>query len=241
MIHIPSQASGGGLRLFLDSAVPADWARFLPLGAFHGVTTNPLLLERAGQPCTLANLACLAATAAAAGVHEIQMQVWGDSPAQMTAIGRQLAALARPGLAVIVKVPATPAGFGVAACLRNEAVPVTMTAVHTEGQVLMAAGLGAAYAAPYLGRLNDAGQPGDQLVRSMATLLRSAPGGTRLLVASLREARQVVELAGAGLDTFTFGAAVAADLLDSDLTVRAAAKFQAAAETMGGGPDSAAV
>jgi len=44
-----------GMQLYLDSADPADWARFLPLGVFRGVTTNPVLLERAGQACTIEN------------------------------------------------------------------------------------------------------------------------------------------------------------------------------------------
>ena len=47
------------LRLFLDSADPDQWERWLPLGVFHGVTTNPFLLERVGQRCTPANLAAL--------------------------------------------------------------------------------------------------------------------------------------------------------------------------------------
>ena len=47
------------LRLFLDSADPADWRQWLPTGLFHGVTTNPTLLKRAGQPCDLASLRAL--------------------------------------------------------------------------------------------------------------------------------------------------------------------------------------
>jgi transaldolase len=196
------------------------------------VTTNPLLLERAGQACTLDNLGLIAAQVSALGAREVQMQVWGRSTDQMTATGRQLAALATQRLAVTVKVPATETGFEVAQRLRAEAIPVTMTAVYTVGQVLLAAGLGAAYAAPYLGRLNDAGQPGHQMILDMAEILRRVPHGPRLLVASLREARQVVELARNGLDTFTFGAPVAAALLASDLTAQAAAAFQTAAENM---------
>ena len=110
---------------------------------------------------------------------------------------------------------------------------VTMTAVYTTGQVLCAAGLGADYAAPYVGRLEDAGQDGPATVVAMQETLKSTASGTRLLTASLRSAARVTELAAAGLDTFTFGPAVAEELITSELTTRAAADFRRAALTMG--------
>jgi transaldolase len=223
-----------GLRLFLDSAAPDDWARFLPMGVFYGVTTNPLLLQRAGQACTLQNLEKLAQNVAELGAREIQMQVWGETPAEMIHSGTQLALLSGLGLDVVIKVPATEQGFNVARHLAEAGTRITMTAVYTPGQVLLAAGFGAAYAAPYLGRLQDAGHPAQDIVRAMNRILTTTAGATRLLVASLRQAEQVIDLAGRGLDTFTFGAPVAAELFASDLTDQAAAQFQAAARAMGG-------
>ena len=131
-----------GLRMFLDSADPADWDRFLPLGFFHGVTTNPLLLERAKQTCSLANLRDLAGSARDLGAHEIQMQTWGLSPEEMAGTGEELAALAEPGFRAVVKIPATASGFQAARSLVNNGHPVTLTAVYTPGQVMAAAGLG---------------------------------------------------------------------------------------------------
>ena len=223
-----------GPLLFLDSAHPADWSRFLPLGIFRGVTTNPLLLERAGQPCTLDNLGFLADQAYSLGAKEIHLQVWGATINEMTSRGRELAALARDGLAVAVKVPATEMGFEVAGKLMESDCRVTMTAVYGVGQVLAAAGLGAVYAAPYFGRLIDAGRDGVATVVTMQKLLRGTGANTRLLVASLRTADQVAELAGLGLDTFTLGTQVASDLLQDELSKRAAALFQQAAENMEG-------
>ena len=224
---------GTGLRLFLDSADPADWSRFLPLGFFHGVTTNPVLLERAGQACTVANLRDLVTAARDLGAREIQMQTWGRSPEQMVETGARLAELAEPGLRAVVKIPATAEGFQAARALRENGIPVTLTAVYTPGQVMAAAGLGASYAAPYLGRLNDAGQEGATTVLAMHDILTRTGSQTRLLTASLRTAQQVVDLASRGLDTFTFGRRVADQLLASDLTNAAAADFQRAAEAMG--------
>ncbi|MEN8007938.1 MAG: transaldolase family protein [Candidatus Krumholzibacteriota bacterium] len=229
----PTPGPGRGLRLFLDSADPVEWSAHLPRGFFHGVTTNPLLLERAGQKCTLVNLRDLARTARDLDAREIQMQTWGHSVEQLVATGQALAEFAEPSFAVVIKIPATVEGFTAAGALRQSGHAVTMTAVYTPGQVMAAAGLGAAYAAPYLGRLDDAGRDGKQVVLTMHDILARTGSGTRLLTASLRTAGQVVDLAALGLDTFTFGVRVAAELLASGMTETAAADFQRAAEAMG--------
>lgn len=231
---IPPRLLPSGPLLFLDSADPDSWERLLPLGLFHGVTTNPLLLERSGQACTVENLARLAGRAAGLGAREIQLQTWGASAAEMIDCGMRLADLAHDGLEAVIKVPATATGWQVAARLREQGCAVTLTAVYTSGQVLAAAGLEAAYAAPYLGRLDDAGRDGAAVLRSMLDTLDGTGADTRLLVASLRSARRVTELAEAGFDTFTFGPAVADELLAEPLTDAAAADFQRAAEAMGG-------
>jgi len=229
----PDRRTGTGLRLFLDSADPADWRRFMPRGFFHGVTTNPLLLERAGLPCTVPKLRELARVARDLGAREIQMQTWGRSPEQMVETGGKLAELAESDLQVVIKIPATAEGFQVARTLIGKGCSITLTAVYTPGQVMAAAGLGASYAAPYLGRLDDAGHNGAGIVLTMHDILARTGSRTRLLTASLRTAEQVVDLAAKGLDTFTFGTRVADQLLDSDLTTAAAADFQRAAEAMG--------
>jgi transaldolase len=229
-MDLPSLPASAGPRLFLDSADTEAWQRLLPTGIFHGVTTNPLLLERAGVPCTVEALASLAARAADLGAREIHLQAWGDDDAELAATGARLAELARANTSVLVKVPATAEGFRAAARLRGGGAGVTMTAVYDPGQVLAAAALGAAYAAPYLGRLDDAGRDGRKVLLAMQAILKGTGTGTRLLAASLRGAERVVELARAGLDTFTFGPEVAAALLHDELSEAAAAEFARAAQ-----------
>lgn len=219
----------GGPRLFLDSADTAAWSRWLPTGVFHGVTTNPLLLARAGLACDVPTLARLAERAAALGAREIHLQTWGDDEQALADNGRRLAAAVAGTLPAPLKVPATAAGLRAAARLRDEGHAITLTAVFTPGQVLAAAAAGAAYAAPYLGRLDDAGRDGRATVLAMHALLRGTGSPLRLLVASLRSAEQVAELAAQGLDTFTVGPAVAEALLGETLTDAAAAAFADAA------------
>ncbi len=223
-----------GLQMYLDSADPAHWERFLPLGIFRGVTTNPVLLERAGQECTLDNLATLTRRAVALGCGEIHLQTWGHTSEEMINHGSQLALMAGLGLSVLVKVPATETGLLVAEQLAAAGCGITLTGIFNPGQVLLAAGFEADFAAPYLGRINDAGGNGMATVEKMHDILSRTGSNTRLLVASLRSTDQVIELAARGLNTFTIGAAVAGDLLGEKLTDDAAADFQRAADAMAG-------
>ena len=218
------------LRLFLDSADPCDWEQWLPLGVFHGVTTNPLLLERAGQACTPDNLAALGDRAFALGAREIHLQAWGDDVEQLVACGRKLNGLAPQ---VAVKVPATAEGMEAARRLIGEDIGVTLTAVYNAGQVLTAAALGCATAAPYLGRHDDLGRDGTSEVVSKQELLPNSDSPTRLLTASLRSWDKVVELAWEGCDTFTFGPTVAEGMVDDPDTEDAAEAFAEAARKMG--------
>ncbi len=233
MTDTQTASASAGLRLYLDTADPAQWQRLLPLGLFHGVTTNPLLLERAGQACTLDNLNTLAQMASNLGCKEIHLQTWGVSPSQFVRCGIKLAQMATPSMDVALKLPATREGFLAAQELSGLGHRITITAVYSENQVLAAAGLGAAYAAPYYGRLLDAGRDGRQILLGMNSMLKKTGSSLRLLTASLRSADQVIDLAREGLDTFTFGAAVADQLFTEDLTEKAAADFYRAAQAMG--------
>ena len=225
-------ATARPFRIFLDSADTTTWASVLGTGAFHGVTTNPLLLERAGLACTVRILADLAMRAREEGAREIHLQAWGEDATTLAGRGAELAALA-DGIEVAVKVPATADGFRAARHLVADGVRVTMTAVYAPGQVLAAAALGACYAAPYLGRLNDAGRDGAGILQTMHAILAGRETPLRLLAASLRRATDVVELAAVGLDTFTVGPEVAAALLQEPLTEAAATDFERAARVSG--------
>jgi len=215
------------LRLLLDSADPAAWAEWLPSGLFRGVTTNPTLLRRAGQPCSLEHLALLTARAIDGGVQELHLQAWGSD---LLACGRALFALA-PGR-IWVKLPITRAGAAAARSLIAEGCPVTFTACYEPAQVLLAAALGADYIAPYLGRITDLGRDGHaQLIRMQRIvdgIAHSAQEGLqlRLLVASLRSTEDLARLAAEGLNTFTISPAIAAELFAVEPTLAAAVQFE---------------
>lgn len=211
------------LQLLLDSADPADWRTWLPSGLFRGITTNPTLLLRAGQPCTPVHLQDLARRAFDLGAQEIHLQTWGSDVETATAIGRQLAAIDRQR--VLVKVPVDRQGIDTARQLIHEGIAITFTACYQPHQVLLAAALGARYIAPYLGRISDTGRDGHAEVIAMQRCLDGVGSSTRLLVASLREPSDLSRLAAAGIGTFTLGASIAEALINVEATREAAARF----------------
>ena len=217
------------LRLLLDSADPVAWAHWLPSGLFRGITTNPTLLRRSGQPCTLEQLKTLTAQALAFEVQELHLQAWGTD---LLECGRALAQLA-PGR-IWVKLPITRAGAAAARTLIAEGWPVTFTACYEPAQVLLAAALGVDYIAPYLGRISDLGRDGHAELAQMQRIVDSvSPDSLRLLVASLRQPSDLARLAADGLDTFTINPEIAAALFAVEPTLAAAQQFERDASSMG--------
>ncbi|WP_228022042.1 transaldolase family protein [Vasconcelosia minhoensis] len=218
------------LRLCLDTADASAWQTWLPIGLFYGVTCNPLLLEQAGVPCTVATLITLAEQAFDLGAKEIQIQTWGDSTADLVETGERLAAIDRR---VVVKIPITREGTTAAAQLISRGARVTLTAVYAVHQVLIAAALGAEYVAPYLGRItDDQGRDGRADLAAMQQALSGVDSSTRILTASIRQIEDIVFLAQQGLDTFTVSAAIAAAFFDVAATQSATEDFERAARKM---------
>ncbi len=215
------------MHLFLDTADQAQWQYWLPSGVFDGITTNPTLLERSQIPCTVERLQALAEYGLDLGAQEIHLQTWGRQPEAMYQNGR---ALAEIDSQIVVKVPLTQAGCTAATQLIAEGIRVTMTGVYARHQVLLAAALGADYAAPYLGRINDLGRNGRDDLAQMQQALNGVGSQMQLLVASIREVEDIVYLATQGLDTFTVSDAIATQLFDVDATQKAAEDFEQAAE-----------
>ena len=212
------------LRLFLDSADPSAWEQWLPTGLFFGVTTNPTLLRKAGQPCDPDHLRRLHGRARELGAQELHLQAWGSTAPGLLRCGQALHAIA-PNQ-IVVKVPVTTTGAAAAQELISHGIPITFTACYEPPQVLIAAALGARYIAPYLGRISDLGRDGHAELIAMQRCLDGMGSSLRLLVASLRHPSDLTRLAAAGMTTFTINPAIAAGLFASEATQAAAAQFE---------------
>jgi transaldolase len=214
------------MRLYLDSADQTQWQAWLPVGLFAGMTTNPTLLERARVICSIEQLQTLAHRSFDLGVKELHLQAWGEDIERLVRTGTALAAIDER---VVVKVPITHSGTGAAAQLIARGIRVTLTGVYARHQALIAAAVGANYAAPYLGRIDDLTNKGREELVAMQQALDGVGSTTRLLVASIRSVDDVAFLATHGLNTFTISADIATALFDVTATNESAAAFEQAA------------
>jgi len=194
----------------------------LPHPVIHGVTTNPTLLKRAGVGRD--GLTGLLQAAIELGARQVQAQV---TSAQADAMLEDAERLLRPfdRGQLVVKIPATREGLRAGAQLSARGVPVTYTAVYVLEQAHFAAQLGAAYAAPYLGRLEDAGVDGLALIAQMQSVLQGS--GTRLLVASVRTRDAYLALLRIGVGAITIPPRLFAELVDHESTIAAERAFLA--------------
>ena len=222
-MSVPAAAERG-FHLYLDSADLAELKTCLPHPAVHGVTPNPTLLKRAGV--TRNALPALVEHLLKLGARQVQAQVHAADVDGMLADAHGLLALAGPGQ-MVVKIPATRQGLHAGAQLSAEGVPVTYTAVYAAEQAHFAALLGAAYAAPYLGRLEDAGIDGLALIAQMQALIEQSCAATRLLVASVRSREAYLALLRLGVGSITIPPRLFAELLDHPATLEAEGGFLA--------------
>lgn len=221
------------MHLYLDSADLADLERVLPNPLVYGVTTNPTLMKRAGLAWD--DLPGFLRRVAALGARAVHVQVRHRDVAGMLADARETQTLAQTlgiDASVVAKLPATREGLAAAATLTADGVPVTMTAVYEPEQALWSALVGARYAAPYLGRLEDAGRDGLAVIAAMQATVNAyarGDGGSelRLLVASVRSPQAFRDLLALGVGAITVPVALFEALTEHAATLAAEEAFLA--------------
>lgn len=211
-------------HLYLDSADLDELGHCLPHPVLHGVTTNPTLLRRANV--ARSGVTALLARCLAMGARQVQAQVSSPDAEGMLRDAEALLAPFDAGQ-LVVKIPATRAGFVAGAALAERGVAVTYTAVYVLEQAQFAAQLGAAYAAPYLGRLEDAGLDGLGLIGQMQAVLARSGAATRLLPASVRSRAAYLALMQLGVGSITIPPRLFAELMDHEATLQAERGFLA--------------
>jgi len=213
-------SSDSKFHLYLDSALWADVQPWLSHPLIYGVTTNPTLMKRAGL--TYAQIPEFVARALEGGANAVQVQVRHAEPEMMLEDAHSFLEWGPKG-AVVPKIPATLEGLSVATQLSSVGHHVTLTAVYAVEQALWASLAGAAYAAPYLGRLGDAGQNALEVVRQMQGFVNGS--STRLLVASLRSRQAVLDVLALGVGSVTVPPALLPELFHHPATLEAQRQF----------------
>lgn len=213
------------MRLYLDAADAADLARVLPSPLVVGITTNPTLLRRAGLGW--ADLPDFLRAVEQLGARTVHVQVRRADADGMLRDAEEVRRAAGD-LDLVVKLPATRDGYAAAAALAADGVGVTVTAVVEPEQVLWAALVGARYAAPYLGRMDEGGRDGLSVVRAMQEVAaRYGSGRLRLLVASIRSPDAFRDLLHLGVGAATVPVALFERLTRHEGTLAAERAFLA--------------
>jgi len=216
-------------RLFLDTANTDEWARFLPQGWFYGVTMNPTILERSNLPVSIDAFRHLFGKVQEYNVNECFFQATGTDADTLYNNGKAIHETS-PNKAV-VKLPLTEEGLKAAKKLKDETDMTFCTTIgYSANHGFLASGIGANYIAPYLGRLEALSLDGMERCRELHNIVGGKDGHTRVQVAAIRNAGQMVTLAQSGIDTFTFGPAVAEELVTNKYVPEVAAAFEEAVE-----------
>ncbi|MBM4409750.1 MAG: fructose-6-phosphate aldolase [Chloroflexi bacterium] len=198
------------MKIFLDTANIDDIRRGAAMGVLDGVTTNPTLVAREGVDYK-------------ARVLEICSVV--DGPISAECISTELEALVEEARRVAawhpniaVKIPMTEVGLAAIRRVSAEGIRVNTTLIFSANQALLAAKAGAAFVSPFVGRLNDAGHDGMEVIREIVQVFDTYQIDCEVLAASIRGPRDVTEAALAGSHIATIPAAVLFQMVDHPLT-----------------------
>jgi len=205
------------MKIFLDTANVNEIKEGVALGVVDGVTTNPSLAAKEKRPFRRL-------------VEEICSIVPGDVSLEVVAVdfegmikeGQELAQVA-PN--VVVKVPMTADGLKAVKYLSGKGIRMNQTLCFSAPQALLSAKAGATYISPFLGRLDDIGAIGMDLIRDICQIYRNYGFTTQVLAASIRNPIHVIDAAKAGAHVATMPFTVLQQLIKHPLTDVGLKKF----------------
>jgi transaldolase len=205
------------MKIFLDSANIEQVRQAKALGSIDGVTTNPsLLAKEKGDWKKIVRQICKEIDG------PVSVEVIATEASAMLAEARDLVKIA-PN--IVIKVPMTLDGLKVISELHQRGVETNATLVFSPNQALLAAKAGATFVSPFVGRLDDIGQDGMQVVQDIMTVFRNYDLSTQVLAASIRHTNHFFQAAILGADAATVPLSVLLNLVKHPLTDIGLAKF----------------
>lgn len=205
------------MKFFLDTANLDELTAGARWGIIDGVTTNPSLIAKEG-------------IAIEDQIRKICDIIDGDISAEVVATdtdgmleqGRKLAKIHKN---VVVKVPLTRDGIRACSIFHKEGIRVNVTLCFSAGQAILAAKAGATYVSPFVGRIDDIGWNGMDLIREIVHIYKNYGFATQVLAASLRNSTHVIEAAKAGAHVGTLPFKVVDSLFNHPLTDKGLDQF----------------
>jgi transaldolase len=205
------------MQLFLDTTDVAVLKDLAATGLVDGVTTNPTLIAKSGRPM-------LEVIAEICDLIEgpVSAEVAATDVAGMLAEGARLASVATN---VVVKVPLTREGLIATAEFAVQGIQTNVTLCFSAAQALLAAKAGATYISPFIGRLDDYGMDGMDLIHEIRAIYDNYNFDTEILAASIRNPAHVTAAALAGANCATIPPSVFLDLFKHPLTEKGLDQF----------------
>ena len=205
------------MKFFADTAVISEIRELADTGLLDGVTTNPSLIKKAGRDFIET-------------VREIATITKGPISAEVVALDRdgmmrEAEVLRKIADNIAIKVPLTPAGLKTCKALTSDGTMVNVTLCFSAAQALIAAKAGASFISPFVGRLDDVGFNGMDLIADIRMIYDNYDFATEILVASVRHPMHIVEAAKIGADVATAPTKILMQLFNHPLTDAGIASF----------------
>ena len=198
------------MKFFVDSADIKQIEDLMPTGLVDGVTTNPSLIAKNGDDMakTIKDICALVP-------GPVSAEVTATDTDKMLEEGQYLASLAKN---VTIKVPLTINGLKTCKALRAQGTQVNVTLCFSATQALLAAKAGASFISPFVGRLDDIGEKGMDLIEDIVVIYENYGFETEVLVASVRSKQHVIDAAIIGAHVTTLPPKVIYELYEHSLT-----------------------
>ena len=206
------------MRIFLDTANIDQIRQAAKLGIISGVTTNPSLVSKEGP----ADYKAVVKEICSIIPGPISVEVLTEEAQAMIEQARDISTWA-PN--VVIKIPATTDGLGVTSALAKEGIKVNFTLCFSLNQAILGALAGATYVSPFVGRLDDIGHNGMELVRDIVAVFDNYKISTQVIAASLRHPQHCVAAAKAGAHIATVPHKVLMQMIRHPLTDIGVANF----------------
>jgi transaldolase len=205
------------MKLFVDTGNLKDIEALAAIGILDGATTNPsLMAKEGGDPRQILKQICRTVQG------PVSAEVVATDTAGMVREGRDLAGIDEH---IVVKVPFTKEGVKACKTLAGEGLRVNVTLIFSATQAWLAAKAGAAYVSPFVGRLDDVGTNGMNLIQEIVDIFDNFEYSTEVLVASVRHPIHIIEAGRMGADVVTCPPAVIEQCFKHPLTDIGLAKF----------------
>jgi transaldolase len=198
------------MKFFVDTANIEEIENLIPTGFVDGVTTNPSLIAKQG-----ADMAVTIKAICSIIKGPVSAEVTATEFSKMLEEGKYLASLAKN---VAVKVPLTVDGLKACKALRDQGTMVNVTLCFSAAQALLAAKAEATFISPFVGRLDDIGEKGMDLIDDIVVMYENYGFDTEVLVASVRTKQHIIDAAVIGAHVATLPPKVIYDLYEHPLT-----------------------